>query len=326
MAMESREIGQSGIRASVIGLGCNNFGFFQNPAQTTACIAKALDVGITFFDMASEHGEGKEEALVGAALGSQRRDVVIATKFGQQELIGVGSDGGLKFSNSTQRQGASRRWIMEAVEESLKRLKTDYIDLYQPHVIDPAVPAEEMLRALDDLVRQGKVRAIGLAATNANSAQMVALQETAEANGWTPFVSMQTQYNMLVRDAEAEIIPTLRQRHMSLFPFWPLANGLLTGKYRMGTPNPTDSRLEKLPMVKDFSSPEQWVKMEKLREFANARLMSMVELAFAWLLSEPAVTSVIAGATKPEQVTQNAAAAGKRLSADDLGLLGALLR
>lgn len=326
MTIETREIGQSGIRASVIGLGCNNFGFFQNPAQTTACILKALDVGITFFDMASEHGEGKEEALVGAALGSRRKDVVIATKFGQQELIGIGSDGGLKFSSSTQRQGASRRWIMEAVEESLKRLKTDYIDLYQPHVIDPAVPAEEMMRALDHLAQQGKVRAIGLAATNATAADMVTLQQKAEANGGTPFVSMQTQYNMLVRDAEAEIIPALRRRHMSLFPFWPLANGLLTGKYRRGTPNPADSRFEKLPMVKGFSSPEQWVKMEKLREFANARSMSMVELAFAWLLSEPAVTSVIAGATTPEQVTQNAGAAGKSISDADLALLDLLLR
>ena len=324
--METREIGRSGMRASVIGLGCNNFGFFQDPAQTTACILKALDVGITFFDMASEHGEGKEETLVGTALGSRRKDVIIATKFGQQELIGVGSDGSFRFSSGIQRQGASRRWIMEGLEESLRRLKTDYIDVYQPHVMDPAVSGEEMLRALDDLVRQGKVRAIGLAANNATAADMVALQETAETNGWTPFVSMQTHYNMLVRDAEAEIIPMLRKRHMSLFPFWPLANGLLTGKYRMGVPNPPDSRLEKLPMVKSFSSAEQWAKMERLREFANARNTSMIELAFAWLLSQHVVTSVIAGATTPKQVTQNAAAGGARLSVTDLEQLDLLLR
>lgn len=324
--METREIGRSGMRASVIGLGCNNFGFFQDPAQTMACIFKAFDVGITFFDMASEHGEGKEETLVGAALGSRRKDVVIATKFGQQELIGVGSDGSFKFSSGAQRQGASRRWIMESVEESLKRLKTDYIDVYQPHVIDPAVSAEEMMRSLDDLVRQGKVRAIGLAATNATAADLGTLQQTAEANGWTAFVSMQTHYNMLVRDAEGEIIPALRNRDMSLFPFWPLANGLLTGKYRMGAPNPADSRFEKLPMVKSFSSPQQWGKMEKLREFASARNMSMIELAFAWLLSQHVVTSVIAGATTPEQVAQNAAAAGARLSVADLEQLDLLLR
>jgi aryl-alcohol dehydrogenase-like predicted oxidoreductase len=326
MTMETREIGRSGIQASVIGLGCNNFGLFQDPAQTTACILEALDVGITLFDMASEHGEGKEEALVGAALGSRRKDVVIVTKFGQQELTGVGTDGGLKFSSSTQRQGASRRWITETVEESLSRLKTDYIDVYQPHVLDSKVSSEETMRALDDLVRQGKVRAIGLAATNATAADMVALQDTAQANGWTQFVSMQTNYNMLIRDAEAEIIPELRKRHMSLFPFWPLANGLLTGKYRKGVPNPRDSRFEKLPMVKAFYDQEMWVKMERLREFADARSMSMIELAFAWLLSKPVVTSVIAGATKPEQVAQNAAAAGKKVSDEDLQRLEVLLR
>jgi aryl-alcohol dehydrogenase-like predicted oxidoreductase len=324
--METREIGRSGIKASVIGLGCNNFGFFQNPAQTTACIHKALDMGITFFDMASEHGEGKEETLVGAAIGPRRKDVVIATKFGQQELVGVGSDGALKYSSSAQRQGWSRRWIMEAVEESLKRLKTDYIDVYQPHMIDAAVSAGEMTQALDDLVRQGKVRAIGLAATYATAADMVTLQQTAEANGWTPFVSMQTNYNALVRDAEAEIIPELRKRQMSLFPFFPLANGLLTGKYRIGAPSPADSRFAKLPMVKEFYGPETWGKLERLEDFANSRGMSMVELAFAWLLSEPVVTTVIAGASRPEQVAQNAGAAGKRLSEADLALLNPLLR
>jgi aryl-alcohol dehydrogenase-like predicted oxidoreductase len=324
--METREIGQSGVRASVIGLGCNNFGFFQDPAQTTACIREALDVGITFFDMASEHGEGREEALVGAALGSRRKDVIIATKFGQQELIGVGPDGALKFSNNTERQGASARWIRQAVEESLSRLKTDYIDLYQLHVMDTAVPADETMRALDDLVRQGKVRAIGFAATNATAAEMLTFQQTAEANGWTPFVSMQSHYNMLVRAAEAEIVPTLRKRHLSLLPFWPLANGLLTGKYAQGKANPADSRFEKLPMVKDFYDAQQWVRMEQLREFASARSMSMVELAFAWLLAEPVVTSVIAGATRPEQIAQNAGAAGKKLSDVDLARLNRLLQ
>lgn len=324
--METREIGTSGLRASVIGLGCNNFGFFQNPSQATACVHAALTAGITFFDMASEHGEGKEEVLVGAALGARRKDVVIATKFGQQELVRVGSDGEFHLSTSDTRKGSSRRWIMQSLEESLKRLNTDYIDLYQPHVIDPAVPAEEMMRALDDLVRQGKVRALGLAATNATAAEMMTLQRTAEANGWAAFVSMQAHHNVLVRDAEMEIIPMLRERHMSLFPYWPLANGLLTGKYRNGEPNPAGSRLEKLPMVQNFSSPEQWLKMEKIREFADNRSMSMVEIAVSWLLSEPVVTSVIAGATKPEQVAQNAAAADKKLSDADLALLALLLR
>jgi aryl-alcohol dehydrogenase-like predicted oxidoreductase len=324
--METREIGRSGIRASVIGLGCNTFGFFQDAGQATACIREALDVGITFFDMASEHGEGREEALVGAALGSRRKDVIIATKFGQRELIRVRADGGFELGNSAQRQGGSRRWIMESAEESLRRLNTDYIDLYQPHVIDTAVSAEETMDALHDLVRQGKVRAIGLAATNATAAEMATLQETADARGTTPFVSMQANYNMLIRQPEAEILPALRRRNMSLLPFWPLANGLLTGKYRRDAPNPVDSRFEKLPMVKGFYGGGEWRKTERIRAFAEARRVSMVDLAFAWLLGEPLVSSVIAGASKPEQVAQNARAAGKKLPDADLASLDRLLR
>jgi aryl-alcohol dehydrogenase-like predicted oxidoreductase len=323
--METRAIGQSAIKASVIGLGCNNFGFFQDSTQATACIHKALDVGITFFDMASEHGEGKEETLVAAALGARRKDVVIATKFGQQELVGVGPEGELQLSDNKERTGASRRWILQSVEESLKRLKTDYIDLYQPHVIDPSVPAEETMEALDQLVRQGKVRAIGLAPTNATAAEMVSLQDAATANGWTPFVSMQTNYNMLVREAEVEIIPAVRARKMGLFPFWPLANGLLTGKYRKGAEPPADSRLAKVPLVKSFYGPAHWEKVETIRAFADARGIAMTELAFAWLLANPALTSIIAGATTPGQVAQNAAAAERRISSQDLKDLNKIL-
>jgi aryl-alcohol dehydrogenase-like predicted oxidoreductase len=163
--VETRTIGTSGLRASVVGLGCNNFGIFQDRAQTTACVHKALDVGITFFDMASEHGRGLEETLVADALGPRRKDVVIATKFGQAELVGRTADGGLLMASDKTREGASRRWIMRAVEESLTRLKSEYIDLYQPHVLDGETPREETLRALEDLITQGKVRAIGEAAT-----------------------------------------------------------------------------------------------------------------------------------------------------------------
>jgi aryl-alcohol dehydrogenase-like predicted oxidoreductase len=316
--METRPIGTSGVYASVVGLGCNNFGIFQDAAQATAVVHKALDVGITFFDMASEHGKGLEESLVAAALGPRRKDVVIATKFGQAELLGIGPDGGLRMSTDEARQGASRRWIMQAVEESLARLKTDYIDLYQPHVIDADTPREETLRALDDLVRQGKVRAIGEAATFAKAEDLRSSQAIAEANGLTPFVSMETQYNLLVRGAEEHIIPELRTRNMSLLPYFPLANGLLTGKYRAGVPHPAGSRYEKLPILTHFLNPaDHWQTVEKLRTFAAARSLSMVELAIAWLLAEPVVASVIAGATSPEQVAQNAAAAGKELSAAD---------
>jgi aryl-alcohol dehydrogenase-like predicted oxidoreductase len=185
-------------------------------------------------------------------------------------------------------------------------------------VIDADVPREETLRALDDLVRQGKVRAIGEAATFARAGDLAASLKIQEANGLTPFVSMETHYNLLVRDAEKEIIPELRARNMSLLPYFPLANGLLTGKYRPSAPPPAGSRYEKLPVLKGFLDPEDhWSRVERLRQFATARGMSMVELAIRWLLSEPVVASVIAGATTPEQVAQNAAAAAGTLSAAD---------
>ena len=320
--METRALGTSDIRASVIGLGCNNFGIFQDAAQATACVHAALDAGITFFDMASEHGQGLEESLVANALGPRRKDVVIATKFGQAELLGVGPGGTLEMSTDHARQGASRRWIMQAVEESLTRLRTDYIDLYQPHVIDAGTPREETLRALDDLVRQGKVRAIGEAATFATADDLVSSMAMQAAHGLTPFVSIETQYNLLVRGAERRILPEVRARHMSLLPYFPLANGLLTGKYRADSAYPAGSRLEKLPVLKQFLDPAaHWGQVEALRQFAETRHLTMVELAMGWLLSEPAVASVIAGATSPQQVAQNAAAAGVRLSAEDRAAL-----
>ena len=316
--METRTIGTSGLHASVVGLGCNNFGIFQDRAQAIACVHKALDVGITFFDMAAEHGQGLEETLVADALGPRRKDVVIATKFGQPELLGVTADGGLQMSSDKMRQGASRRWIMQAVEESLARLKSDYIDLYQPHVLDEETSREETLRALEDLVRQGKVRAIGEAATFAKASDLSASLAIQERNGWTRFVSMETHYNLLVRDAEKEIIPELRKRNMSLLPYFPLANGLLTGKYRAGAAPPAGSRYEKLPALKGFLDPAQHLdKAEKLRTFAASRNMTMIELAIGWLLSEPVVASAIAGATSPQQVEQNAAAGAKKLSPAD---------
>ncbi len=323
--METREIGRSGIRASVVGLGCNNFGIFQDAAQAAACVHKALDVGISFFDMASEHGGGLEEEMVAVALGNRRKEVVIATKVGQAELLGVGADGALRMSEDKARQGLSRRWIMQSAEESLKRLKTDYIDLYQPHVLDAETPREETLRALDDLVTQGKVRAVGEAATFAKAADLEASMALAEANGLAPFVSMETQYNLLVRDAEAEVIPMLKRRGMSLLPYFPLANGLLTGKYRTGTAPPAGSRLDKLPMIGRFhGAPEHWARMEALRALAAERGRSMVELAMGWLIAEPAVASVIAGATTPDQVAQNAAAAARPLTAGEKAALDRL--
>ena len=237
---------------------------------------------------------------------------------GQAELLGRNPDGSLRMSDDKARQGASRRWIMQAVEESLTRLKSDYIDLYQPHVIDADVPREETLRALEDLVRSGKVRAIGEAATFAGADDLVTSLDLQTACGFTPFVSMESHYNLLVRDAERAIIPALRSRGMSLLPYFPLANGLLTGKYHADATHPVGSRYAKIPALKGFLDPaHHWAKVEALRACAVARGITMVELAIGWLLSEPVVASVIAGATTPEQVRQNAAAARVVLSQAD---------
>ncbi|HLZ84433.1 MAG TPA: aldo/keto reductase [Caulobacteraceae bacterium] len=311
--MEMREFGGTGMRASVIGLGCNNFGIYQDAGQAIAVVRKALDVGINFLDMAGEHGSGLEESLVAEALGPRRKEAIIATKFGQAEMLGL-KDGDLVFSEDKTRQGASRRWIMQAVEESLTRLKTDYIDLYQLHVADLETRREETLRALDDLVRQGKVRAIGEAATFATADDLNASQAIA-ANGLTPFATMEANYSILVRDAEKTIIPALRDHKMRLLPYFPLASGLLSGKYRGGA-IPTGSRLDRMPFFKG-SLPQNLGAIDRLQAFAEARGIKLAQLALAWLAGNPIVGSVIAGATSAEQVAQNAVAGDIKLSAAD---------
>ena len=310
--MEMREFGGVGMRASVIGLGCNNFGIYQDAGQAIAVVRKALDVGINFLDMAGEHGGGLEESLVAEALGPRRKEVIIATKFGQAELLAL-KDGYPVFSEDQARQGASRRWIMQAVEESLTRLNTDYIDLYQVHVADPETPREETLRALDDLVRQGKVRAIGEAATFATADDLNASQGIAAANGLTPFATMEANYSILVRDAEKTIIPALRDRKMRLLPYSPLANGLLSGKYRGGA-IPTGSRLDRMRFIKGFL-PKNLGAIDRLQAIADGRGIKLAQLALAWLAGNPIVGSVIAGATSTEQVVQNAVAGDIKLSA-----------
>ena len=312
--MGMREFGGAGIRASVVGLDCNNFGIYQNAAQAVALVCKALDVRINFLDTAGEHGSGLEESLVAEAMGPRRKEVIIVTKFGQAEMLGL-KDGNLVFNEDKTRQGASRRWIMQAVEESLTRLKTDYIDLYQVHVADPETPREETLRALDDLVRQGKVRAIGEAATFATADDLNASQAIAAANGLTPFATMEANYSILVRDAEKTIIPALRDHKMHLLPYMPLASGLLSGKYRGGA-IPTGSRLDRMPFFKG-SLPQNLGAIDRLQAFAEARGIKLAQLAIAWLAGNPIVGSVIAGATSAEQVVQNAAAGGITLSAAD---------
>ncbi len=304
--MELRRLGTSGLQVSAVGLGGNNFGGRMDLAATRRVVHTALDLGITFFDTADIYGNrGGSEDYLGQVLGDRRKDVVIATKFG------------LPMDAAGTLRGASRSYIMRAIEASLKRLRTDWVDLYQLHRPDPATPIEETLRALNDLVRQGKVRHIGC--SNLDAAQVVAAQETAASHGLTAFVSCQDEYNLLERSIERELVPTMRARGLGLLPYFPLAGGFLTGKYRRGKPLPEGARLAQNPgHAEQFVNDRNWAIVEKLGRFAAARSRSMLELAFSWLLANPVVASVIAGASTPEQVEQNVRAAGWRLSAAEL--------
>jgi 1-deoxyxylulose-5-phosphate synthase len=322
--MELRELGRSGIQVSVVGLGCNNFGLFQDADQATACVHAALDEGITFFDMASEHGAGVEEELVGRALRGRRDEVVIATKVGQAELRHITPDGLPEFSLDTLRSGLSQKWIMRSVEESLIRLGTDYIDLYQPHVYDASVPREETISALNDLVQQGKVRAIGEAATAGDVDHLISTCALADAHGWPRFSSMQAKYNLLARGAETELIPELQRRRISLIPYMPLANGLLTGKYGSRAEYPIGSRLEKLKVIRKMVGDADWNTLDSLTRFISDRSLSMTHVAISWLLAKPSVASVIAGASRPEQIRTNVTAASQAMSPADLDELDRL--
>jgi aryl-alcohol dehydrogenase-like predicted oxidoreductase len=304
--MEIRNLGQSGLRVSSIGLGCNNFGGRIDEAATKLVIHKALDVGITLFDTADVYGErGGSEAVMGRILGDDRKRIVLATKF-----AGPMDEGGEKT-------GGSRRYIMMAVEDSLRRLKTDWIDLYQMHRVDPDTPIEETLRALDDLIRQGKVRYIGC--SNFAAWQMTEASWTARLAGLNGFVSCQDEYSLVHRAPEAELIPAARKLGFGMLPYFPLASGLLTGKYRRNAPLPAGTRLASTQRLADrYLTERNWEVAEKLGDFAEARGHTMLELAFSWLLAQSPVTSVIAGATRPDQLEQNVKAGEWVLTAQDL--------
>ena len=305
--MELRNLGQSGLRVSAIGLGCNNFGARINDDATRAVIHKALDLGITLFDTADTYGErGGSETAIGKILGDKRKHIVLATKFGMPM-----DDVGVKI-------GGSRRYIMQAVEDSLRRLHTDWFDLYQIHAPDPRTPIEETLRALDDLIRQGKVRYIGC--SNFPAWQMVEAQWTARANNLNAFVSCQDEYSLLVRHVvEPQLKPAMLKYGMGLLPFFPLASGLLTGKYRRNATLPAGTRLASTQRLADrYLTERNWPIAEKLGDVAQQRGHTLLELAFSWLLAQAPVASVIAGATRPEQLEQNIKAGGWALSAEDL--------
>lgn len=304
--MEKRNLGPSGLQVSVVGLGCNNFGSRIDLEASRAVVDKALDLGITLFDTADIYGnKGGSETIIGEILGARRKDIVLATKFGMP----MDPDHGLT--------GASRRYIMRAVEDSLRRLKTDWIDLYQLHQADPRTPIEETLRALDDLVRQGKVRYIGC--SNLPAWQVSDADWTSRSLNLNRFVSCQDEYSLLVRDHERHLIPAMQHYGLSLLPYFPLASGLLTGKYKRNTAPPPDTRLAVMKQRADqYLTEENFAIVERLTAFAEARGHTLLELAFGWLASRPVVASVIAGATKPEQVEQNVRAAGWKLTPDEI--------
>ena len=309
--MQERSVGRSGLRVSVVGLGCNNLGQRIDFAASQAVVHKALDVGITLFDTADTYRvptAGSEEYL-GQILGARRKDIVLATKFGNpMDKEGV-------------KRGASRRYIMAAVEASLQRLNTDWIDLLQVHRPDPLTPIEETLRALDDLIHQGKVRYIGC--SNFAAWQVVEALWTSRQANLAGFISCQDEYSMLVRRAEQDKIPMMRAYGMGLLPYYPLASGLLTGKYRRNAPLPADARLvAHRGRYKDrFINDVNWPIVERMEDFATQRGHTLLELAFSWLAAQPVVSSIIAGATKPEQVEANVRAVGWTLSGEELSSL-----
>ena len=310
--MQTRILGRSGLRVSAIGLGCNNFGGRIDLEATRAVVHAALDHGITLFDTADVYGNrGGSETALGQVLGGRRKDIVLATKFG------------MPMDDAQTLKGGARRYIVTAVEASLRRLGTDWIDLYQLHRPDPDTPIEETLRALDDLVRAGKVRYIG--ASNLAAWQLVEADWTARSANLTRFISHQDEYSLLNRDIETALLPAAGAYGIGLLPYFPLASGLLSGKYKQGEPLPPGTRLATGgPLADRVLNEANWRKVGRLDAFAGARGHSLLDLAFSWLLAKGAA-SVIAGATKPEQIGANVRAADWTLDAADLAAIDQLL-
>jgi aryl-alcohol dehydrogenase-like predicted oxidoreductase len=310
--MQHRLIGgDAGLRVSVVGLGCNNFGGRLDETASAAVIDAALDAGINFFDTADVYGvDGGAESALGAALAGRRASAVIATKFGY----------------ATPRPGsrrASPEAIRAAVESSLRRLRTDWIDLYQLHVFDPQTPWEDILRTLDDLVREGKIRQAG--ACNLDAAQVRAARQAADGLGVAGFATQQNEYSLLKQDAGRTLLPLLSQQRAGFIPYFPLAHGLLTGKYGPTGDAPADSRLAAAGRWRDhYLVPSRLQAVQRYEQFAAARGHSVLELAIGWLISQAGVSSVIAGATRTQQVRANAAASDWQLSGEELAAVAAL--
>ncbi len=295
--MKQRTIGNTGISVSALGLGCNNFGLRIDEAASRAVIHKALDLGITFSDTADVYGKrGGSETCLGKYLGARRKDIFLASKFGGPMHAPEDKNGNMK--------GCSRRYIMQAVEASLKRLNTDWIDLYQMHRFDQETPLDETMRALDDLVKQGKVRYLGF--STLVGWPFVDMQWTARQLGTTPLTCCESEYSILKRGAERDLIPAMLKHGAQLLPYYPLAGGFLTGKYKRSAPLPEGARITKGERYQGmFISEENWDILDRLEAFCAARNRTLLELAFGWLLAQPVIATVIAGATKPEQLEAN---------------------
>ena len=311
--VEYRNLGRSGLLVSAVGLGCNNFGRQVDQAGTIAIVNKSIDLGVTLFDTADIYGAtpGASEECLGKALKPHRRNVVLATK------------GSGRMAEGPYWAGNSRKYLMEALEDSLRRLDTDYIDLYQLHFYDPRTPIEETLRALEDMVRAGKVRYIGCCNFTASQRWESAL---ASHTGHTiSFVSAQNRYNMLERQIQQELLPACERLGAGMLPFYPLAAGLLTGKYRRDH-TPAGTRLTSgIHFYQGILESADYDLLERLESFAQDRGHTLLELAFGWLASQPVISSVIAGATSVEQVEQNAQAGDWRLTAEEMQAVNAIL-
>jgi len=305
--VRTRRLGTDGPEVSVVGLGSNNFGMRVDLEETRAVVDAGLDAGVTLLDTADIYGNlGGSESFLGEVLEGRRNGVVLATKFGGD------------MGDGTEARG-SRPYIRKAIDGSLKRLRTDYVDLYQYHTPDHITPFEETFGALDELVGEGKVRYVGH--SNLHAAQVEEVDALARERGFARPVSAQNQYSLLRREAEEELLPTCERLGIGVLPFFPLASGLLTGKYRRGQPRPEGTRLSDRDEV--FTE-DMFDRLEALERYAEERGSTMLQVAIGGLLGQPAVASVIAGATRPEQVRANVAAAGWELSPEDIAALNAL--
>jgi aryl-alcohol dehydrogenase-like predicted oxidoreductase len=310
--MRYGRLGDSGLAVSVVGLGCNNFGRRIDRDASHAVVDTAITAGVTLFDTADSYGTppGTSEQFLGEALKGRRDDVIVATKFGHDLRGANGPDWGAR---------GSRRYVLRAVEASLRRLDTDWIDLYQLHYPDEETPVEETLATLTDLVKEGKVRYIGC--SNVAGWQVADAAWTASSAGLAGFISVQNEYSLLDRSIEAEVVPACERFGLGVLPYFPLAQGLLTGKFRRGEPAAPGTRLATRPEVLDSAD---WDVVEALAAFAEERDVGLLDVAIGWLAAQPTVASVIAGATRPEQVPANVAAVEWIPSVEDLAALDAI--